>query len=69
MVLQTIRNRIAEAKVELGEHKPDDVTCACRHGALITVGANQQSRAQGVSPGVYYDGIRLMLDRYLARRS
>lgn len=69
LVLNTIRGRIDEAKVELGEHRTDAVDCQCRHHALIAAGANAHKRATGVYPVAYCDGIRVMLDRYLARRS
>lgn len=69
ILMDTMRNRVSQAKIELGEHALEDVMCDCRHKAIITVGANQQARMCGGPPGVYFDGARLILERYLARRS
>ena len=69
LVLDSIRKRLDEAKREIGDHRADAVDCLCRHGALIAAGANAQKRATGVYPVAYCDGVKVLLDRYLARRS
>lgn len=69
LLMETMRRRVPQAKIELGEHRLEDVDCDCRHKAIITVGANQQSGMAGGNPGIYFDGARLLLERYLARRN
>lgn len=64
-----IRSRLDEAKIELGAHEAGDSGCFCRHHALITVGASSQSRITGVSPGVFFDAQRAVLEKYMARRN
>jgi hypothetical protein len=64
-----VRARVEEAKSELGEHRVSDVGCYCRHHALLTVGANNQSRMSGGSPGLFFDAARATFEAFLARRN
>jgi hypothetical protein len=69
LVLRHVRDRLDEAKVELGVHPLDATDCQCRHHALIAVGAKFMMRQTGVYPTSYCDSMRVLLDAYPARRS
>jgi len=71
VVDKAMRERMARAKKELGEHchAPGAVGCTCRHLALISVGAVQQSEETGVSVHIIFHGARAVLEAYLERRN
>lgn len=69
IVAGAMRDRVAQAKIDMGEHNKTDVECFCRHHQIIMVGAMQQSKMTGANPGHLFDAARGVLERYLARRS
>ncbi len=67
--LAAVHDRIADAKLELGAHPDDEVSCLCRHKAIISVGSYAEARMTGVHPAVLFDGTHAVLCSYLAARS
>jgi|HubBroStandDraft_2_1064218.scaffolds.fasta_scaffold00001_128 hypothetical protein len=69
IVAGAMKDRVAQAKIDLGTHDPTAVDCFCRHHAIIMVGALQQSKMTGSNPGHLFDAARGLLERYIAGRS
>lgn len=68
---KAMRERIPAAKKEMAEHGHpiERAGCTCRHLALISVGARQQSEITHVPAHVFFDDARSVLEAYLDRRS